>query len=427
VSAIYNFYQITPSLVHVVAFLRIRQLLYLCAKFILMPEYPPVSFNNTQVAFAGKTDQELNRAYVLFKAIGFNFLVKTGPVLVNAALALRLPIKGLIKSTIFAHFCGGETIRECNKRISELYSYKIGTILDYSVEGKETEQDFDNCVEETIATIHRAKGDPAIPFSVFKVTGLAPFSLLEKLDAKAELSNEEQHQYGKVAGRVDKICRAAYEAGVPVFIDAEESWIQDTVDTLAEAMMEKYNREKAVVYNTIQLYRSDRLAFLRQSVERARGKGYFPGFKLVRGAYMEKERARAEKSGYPSPIQPDKASTDRDYDEALRFCVSHLDQLALCAGTHNEQSSLLLTELMKQQGIEPGDKRIFFSQLLGMSDHISYNLANAGFNVAKYVPYGPVTAVLPYLIRRANENTSISGQTGRELGLIQKEKKRRRS
>ena len=391
-----------------------------------MSGYQPVSFDNTKIAFAGKSNNELNRAYLLFRAMNNNFLVKIGPGLVNVALTLKLPIKGLIKSTIFAHFCGGETIKECDKKILELYRYKIGTILDYSVEGKETERDFENCVNETIATVHRAKGDPAIPFSVFKVTGLAPFGLLEKVSARQELGEVDTKEFEKVRDRVDRICKAAFEMDVRIFIDAEESWIQNAIDLLAESMMEKYNREHAIVYNTIQLYRTNGLSFLKGSFEKAQGGSYHLGVKLVRGAYMERERSRAEKLGYPSPIQPDKEASDRDYNEALRFAVDNCDRISICAGTHNEHSSLLLVELLQKKGAEPGDKRFFFSQLLGMGDHISYNLADAGYNVAKYVPYGPVTAVLPYLFRRANENTSISGQTGRELGLIIRERARRR-
>jgi proline dehydrogenase len=386
----------------------------------------PVSFDNTEIAFASKTDSELQRAYFLFKAIGYSPLVRFGPALVNFAITLGLPVKKLIKSTIFAHFCGGESIEDCNSKIQQLFHYKIGTILDYSVEGKEREEDFNNCVKETIATINRAEGDPAIPFTVFKVTGLAPFSLLEKLDRKEPLNQGELTEYDKVRRRVDEICKAAYDAGVPVFIDAEESWIQDTVDLLATEMMERYNKTALIVYNTVQMYRTDRLAFLEKAVEDARNKNYKLGVKLVRGAYMEKERDRAKRLSYPSPIQPDKESTDRDYNKALRLCVENMDIVGLCAGTHNEESSLLLVELMRQKSIEPSDSRFYFSQLLGMSDHISFNLANSNYNVAKYVPYGPVSSVLPYLFRRANENTSISGQMGRELSLIIKERQRRK-
>lgn len=386
-----------------------------------------LSFENTEIAFAAKSDRELNRAYLLFKAIGIKPLVILGPPFIDLSLKLRLPIKGLIRSTIFAHFCGGETIEDCEATINHLHKFNIGTILDYSVEGKETEKDFENCVNETIATIKRAKGDKAIPFTVFKVTGLASFSLLEKVNTGMFLSEYEAKEWLKVIDRVDRICKAANQANVPVFIDAEESWIQKAIDGLAEDMMKKYNSNKAIVYNTVQMYRTDRLSYLRHHTIIAKEKGFKTGIKLVRGAYMEKERRRAERSDYPSPIQPNKAACDRDYNQALRLCIDNRDYVSLCSGTHNEESSLLLVKLMKEAGMAPSDERVCFSQLLGMSDHISYNLASNGYNVAKYVPYGPVTAVLPYLFRRAAENTSIAGQTSRELTLLEKERKRRRS
>jgi proline dehydrogenase len=386
-----------------------------------------LSFNNTEIAFSGKTNNDLNRSYWLFKMVSNSTFVNIGKSLTTFAINTHLPIKGLIKATIFKQFCGGETIEECDRAITELAKFKIGTILDYSVEGKESETDFDNCKTETIETIQKAKTNFNIPFCVFKVTGLARFALLEKVSAKENLTAEEQKEFGKVQLRVSAICKAAYDAGVPIFIDAEESWIQEAIDTLANQMMVLYNTEKAIVYNTYQLYRKDRLSYLRHSFEKAKENNYFLGAKLVRGAYMEKERARAIEKNYPSPIQDTKENTDRDYDAAVEFCLENIDRIAICAGTHNENSSMKLAELMKQKNIPADNKNIYFSQLLGMSDHISYNLANAGYNVAKYVPYGPVREVLPYLIRRAQENTSVKGQTGRELSLIIKEKERRKA
>ncbi|MCW3102846.1 MAG: proline dehydrogenase [Bacteroidetes bacterium] len=385
-----------------------------------------LSFNNTEVAFSGKSNNDLNRSYWLFKLVSNSTFVNIGKSLTTFAIKTYLPIKGLIKATIFKQFCGGETIHECDRTIKELGKFNIGTILDYSVEGKESEHDFDACQTETIETIEKAKNDTHIPFCVFKVTGLARFELLEKVSAKATLIPEEQKEYGRVQLRVSAICKAAYEAGVPVFIDAEESWIQEAIDNLANQMMVLYNTEKAIVYNTYQLYRKDRLSYLRVSFEKAKDNNYFLGAKLVRGAYMEKERKRAIEKGYTSPIQDTKENTDRDYDAAVEFCLEHIDRIAICAGTHNEASSMKLAELMQTKQIPAGNKHIYFSQLLGMSDHISFNLANAGYNVAKYVPYGPVREVLPYLIRRAQENTSVKGQTGRELSLIMKEKERRK-
>jgi proline dehydrogenase len=384
-----------------------------------------LSFNNTEISFSGKSNKDLNRSYWLFKMVSSPAFVSFGKSMTTFAIKLHLPIKGLIKATIFKQFCGGETIEECDRTIKELHKFHIGTILDYSVEGKETEKDFDACAAETIATIAKAKNDKSIPFCVFKVTGLARFDLLAKVSAKQELNDEEKKEFGRVQLRVSNICKAAHDAGVPVFIDAEESWIQEAIDNLANQMMVLYNKEKAIVYNTYQLYRKDRLAYLKHSFQQASENNYLLGAKLVRGAYMEKERKRAAEMNYPSPIQDSKENTDRDYDAAVEFCAENIDRIAICAGTHNEHSSMKLAELMTQKGIPASEKNIYFSQLLGMSDHISYNLANAGYNVAKYVPYGPVNEVLPYLIRRAQENTSVKGQTGRELSLIIKEKERR--
>lgn len=385
-----------------------------------------ISFDNTEIAFKAKTDTDLTRAYRLFKLVGNPGLVKFGKWATDLALRLRLPIRGAVKKTIFKQFCGGETIAECDATIAQLGKFGIGTILDYSVEGKTSQEDFEATANEIIATILRGSTDVHIPFSVFKVTGIARFGMLEKCNnPETELTEAERLEFQHVWNRVERICLAAYEAGVPVFIDAEETWIQDTIDRLATSMMAKFNRDRVVVYNTVQMYRHDRLTHIHGALQQAQQGGYHYGVKLVRGAYMEKERERAKQLGYPSPIQPDKESSDRDYNEALSLLVKHIDRCAVVAGSHNEQSALVLTQLMEQSGIEKQDKRIYFAQLLGMSDHISYNLAHHGYNVAKYVPYGPVREVMPYLIRRAEENTSVAGQTGRELTLIMKERKRR--
>lgn len=385
-----------------------------------------VSFDNTQIAFSGKSDADLRRSFWLFRMIGSPAFVKIGKALTTFALKLHLPIKGMIKATIFKQFVGGETIEECNKTVASLGKFNIGTILDYSVEGKESEHDFDACCAETIATIVRAKNDPHIPFCVFKVTGLARFALLEKVSAGEKLTVEEAAEFERIRMRVEKICSVAHQHSKPIFIDAEESWIQQAIDDMADEMMVKLNKEKAIVYNTFQLYRKDRLAYLKSSFEKAKQQNYILGAKLVRGAYMEKERARALKMNYPSPIQDSKENSDRDYNAALLFCVEHIDRVAVCAGTHNEESSLLLVKALEEKKISHDHPHVFFSQLLGMSDHISFNLADDKYNVAKYVPYGPVKEVLPYLIRRAQENTSVKGQTGRELSLIIKEKRRRK-
>jgi proline dehydrogenase len=382
-----------------------------------------VSFDNTENAFKAKTNSELNRSYWLFKLIGNPALVKLGANF--GPMALNIGFKGLIKSTIFKQFVGGETIHDCSLTIEQLGKYNIGTILDYSVEGKESEKDFDNCLEETLETIKKAKTDKHIPFCVFKVTGLARFDLLVKVSANQTLTENEKQEWQRVKDRVSKICRSAHESNQKLFIDAEESWIQPAIDDLANENMAINNKEKVIVHNTFQMYRHDRLNYLDETIKNGKANGYHVGAKLVRGAYMEKERSRAQEMGYQSPIQTNKENTDKDYNSALKLCIENVNMIGLCAGTHNENSSLYLVELMQEKNITPSDQRIYFSQLFGMSDHISYNLSLSNYNVAKYVPYGPVKEVLPYLIRRAQENTSVKGQTGRELNLIMKEKQRR--
>ncbi len=385
-----------------------------------------INFDNTEIAFRNKSNAELNQGYWLFKIISSNFLTQVGPPIANFLLNVGFPIKWAIKATIFKQFCGGETINECEHTIEQLNQGKVGTILDYSVEGEDEEEVFDFTCEEIIRTIDRADGDLRIPITVFKVTGIGRFALLEKLDAKQVLTSSEAEEYDRVKARCEKICKTAYDKQVPIMIDAEETWIQDTIDALALEMMTKYNKEKLIVYNTYQMYRHDKLADLKADYLIAKETGFILGVKMVRGAYMEKERKRAEEMGYPSPIQPDKAASDRDYDESLRFCVKHLDQIGIVCGTHNEESSRLLTTLIDENNIPHNHPHVYFAQLLGMSDNLSFNLSDAGYNVAKYVPYGPIKAVMPYLFRRAQENTSVAGQTGRELGLIAKEKARRR-
>jgi len=386
-----------------------------------------LKFDNTEIAFKSKSSQELKSAKVLFNMVSRNSMVKFGRWFTNVEFSIHLPIKGIIKKTIFKQFCGGESIKECENTISTLDKYGVGTILDYSVEGKEGDDDLDSTVLEIIATIKKAKSSMAIPFSVFKPTGISQFSILEKAnDGVKNLNKKELAAYNKIEERFDAICKTAYEQDVPLFIDAEDSWIQETVDRLCEKMMGKYNTEKVVIYTTLQFYRWDRLDYLKKLHKKAKENNCKIGVKLVRGAYMEKERERAEEMGYKDPIQPNKEATDRDYDLALKYCVENIEDISICAGTHNEESSQLLADLMKENGVDKTDKRIFFAQLLGMSDHISFNLSNEDYNVAKYVPYGPVKEVLPYLIRRAEENTSVAGQTSRELSLIQKEIKRRR-
>jgi proline dehydrogenase len=386
-----------------------------------------ISFDNTEVAFSSKSNRDLKRAYWLFKIIASPFIVKVGKGATNMALKLRLPISAPIKATIFRQFCGGETIAECDRTISDLGKFGIGTILDYSVEGKTSDEDFDQTVDIIIQTIHRAANDPNIPFAVFKVTGIGRHDLIEKASTHGYTpTSDEKAEIDVIVSRIDRICHAAHEAGTSVFIDAEESWIQDAIDQWTFDMMLKYNKERCIVFNTLQMYRHDRLAFLRDCLELAQKHQVKYGIKLVRGAYMEKERARAIEKGYPSPIQATKADTDKDYNVALKEVLENRSVFSLCAGTHNEDSSELLMNLMQEAQIDPQSEQFYFAQLLGMSDHISYNVAHAKYHVAKYVPFGPVKEVLPYLLRRADENTSVAGQTGRELSLIIKELDRRK-
>lgn len=386
---------------------------------------PRISFDDTSIAFSSKSDGELRRTAWMFKSMNNPLLVKVGTNLINTAFKLHLPIKGIVRKTLYKQFCGGISIRDCERTINTLHEYGIGTILDYSVEGEKTEKGFKATFEELLRTVDFAKGNPAIPFCVFKVTGVGKFRILQKVQEGAKLSKEEQAAYERIEERVDAICKRAFENDVRIFIDAEETWIQDTIDTLAYAMMRKYNQEKPIVYNTFQMYRHDMYDNLKRAFHYAATHNHWLGVKLVRGAYIEKERDRAEEMGYTDPMQPNKQATDEDFNKALKFCVDNKQRVALCCGSHNEHSNHLLAELMDKYNVRPGDPNFYFAQLYGMSDNISFNLSAAGYNVAKYVPYGPVAAVLPYLFRRAEENTSIAGQTSRELTLIQKEIKRR--
>jgi proline dehydrogenase len=383
-------------------------------------------FENTEIAFRYRSSKELKQARFLFASMGSPTLTKIGITFTKIAMAIKLPINGLIKRTIFKQFCGGETLEEAAQTAAMLNDYKVGVILDYGVEGKEGEQEFDQAVPEFLKAIDFASSQKNISFISLKVTGFSRFALLEKLHNNEELSPDEQAEWQRVQNRIDIICAKANARDIKVLVDAEESWIQNPIDELTDSMMEKHNTQNAVVYNTFQLYLHSRLPFLIISYERARQKGYHLGAKLVRGAYMEKERARAIEKNYPSPVQPDKEHSDKDYDEAVDFCIEHLDNLGLFIGTHNEKSCMHAAKKMMEKQIDFKHPNIYFSQLFGMSDNISFNLAIQGFHIAKYLPYGPVSDVMPYLMRRAQENTSVAGQTGRELGLINTELKRRK-
>ena len=383
-------------------------------------------FNNTEVAFALKSDTQLERAYFLFKLIESQPLVKIGTAVTNFALKAHLPVEGLIRSTVFDHFCGGVNENDCLRVVDNMFTKGVSSVLDYSVEGKEEENQFDAALEMTLKTIVFAKERDAIPFAVFKPTGLGRFALYQKIGEGKSFTDEEQAEWNRVVARFDTVCKAAHDMDVAVLIDGEESWMQDAADDLVADMMRKYNKEKAIVFNTLQMYRWDRLDYLKKINALAKAEGFFVGMKLVRGAYMEKENNRAEEKGYTSPICESKAATDANFDAAVVYMLDNIERMSIFAGTHNEASSYRLMELMAEKGIAKNDARIFFGQLFGMSDNISYNLAAHGYNVAKYLPFGPVRDVMPYLIRRAEENTSVAGQTSRELDLIKKERARRK-
>jgi proline dehydrogenase len=383
-------------------------------------------FNNTKVAFSLKSNHELNRAYFLFKMIANPSLVNIGTSLTNFALKLHLPIESIIRKTVFDHFCGGVNEEDCLKVVDTMYTKGVSSVLDYSVEGKEDEAQFDAALAMTLKTIEFAREKQAIPFAVFKPTGLGRFELYEKIGEGKSLTSEEQSEWNRVEARFDLLCKTAFEKDVFILIDGEESWMQDAADALVEKMMRKYNTEKALIFNTLQMYRWDRLEYLKSLHERSKKDNFYVGMKIVRGAYMEKEAARAEAKGYKSPICESKQATDDNYDGAVNYMMQHIDKMAIYLGTHNESSSYKLLELMQQNGISNTDSRIWFGQLYGMSDNISYNLAENGNNVSKYLPFGPVRDVMPYLIRRAKENTSVAGQTSRELNLLETERNRRK-
>ena len=385
-----------------------------------------VSFEDTSIAFSSKSNMQLKKVYLIFASMNQNWLVKLGTFFIKLFLFLHFPIKKLIKITVFEQFCGGENLQECNKTIENLDKAHIGTILDYSVEGEDDEKSFDKTAKEILLTIEKANQNLAIPFAVFKVTGIGSAELLEKVQNQEELYEEEKDAFQHLRRRIDMLCGRAAILNVRIFVDGEESWIQDTIDNLTYEMMEKYNHEKCVVYNTFQMYRKDMFHNLSVATEQARQNHYHLGVKLVRGAYMERERQKAHEDNYCEPVHETKEGTDRDFNVAMEFTVENRGVISVCVGTHNEYSCKYLVELMNKHRIEPTDKHFYFAQLLGMSDNISFNLSKAGYNVAKYVPYGPVDAVMPYLFRRAEENTSVAGQASREFGLIKREIVRRK-
>ena len=382
-------------------------------------------FENTSTAFALKSDAELERAYYLFKLISHEPLVKIGTSLTNFAIKAKLPVEGLIRTTVFDHFCGGVNEEDCMPVIEKMGEAGVATVLDYSVEGKETEDPLDDALAKTLEIMEFARHKDHMPFAVFKPTGYGRFALFQKVGAGQPLTREEQAEWDRVVRRFDTTCKKAYDLGVALLIDAEESWMQDAADQLVEEMMRAYNKKDRIVYNTLQMYRWDRMEYYQKLFDTAASENFQLGIKIVRGAYLEKENDRAEEKGYRTPICASKAATDANFDAAMRFSLEHLDRISLFSGTHNEASSYLLMEEMEARKIAKNDPRIWFGQLYGMSDHISFNLAAAGYNVCKYLPFGPVRDVMPYLIRRAEENTSVAGQTNRELELLKKERQRR--
>lgn len=383
-------------------------------------------FNNTEVAFALKTNSELDRAFYLFEMIKREPLVKIGTVVTKFALKTHLPVEGIIRATVFDHFCGGVNEQDCMPTIDKMYTKNVHSVLDYSAEGKEVEEQFDLAMEKTLNTIKFGAERKSIPFAVFKPTGFGKLCLYQKMTEGEPLTAHEEIEWKRIKERYDIVSKAAFERDVPLLIDAEETWMQGAADDLIEAMMKKYNTKKVIVYGTLQLYRWDRLDYLKELHKRAKEQGFKIGMKLVRGAYMEKERERAEEFGYKDPICVNKEATDKMFNDVLTYMFKNIDDMSIFAGTHNEESSYLLMDLIAKSGLDKNDKRIWFGQLYGMSDHISYNLAKEGFNVAKYLPFGPVRDVMPYLIRRAEENTSVAGQTSRELNLLKTERKRRK-
>jgi proline dehydrogenase len=405
-----------------------------------MNSYTAINFDDTKNAFAARSDEELKASHWLFSSMSHDWIVKLGLLLTPVAIKLHLPIKGIIRKTIFKQFVGGETLQQTATVADKLSQSHVQVILDYGVEGKEGEENFDHACEEFINVINYAGSQTNMPFMSVKVTGISRFGLLEKLDAAAGeksgfegkvhtevLNEDEKKEWQRVVSRMQRIIETAAQKNISVLVDAEDSWIQDPVDAVTMQMMEKYNHERVVVFNTFQLYRHDRLQFLKDSFEKARQNDFILGAKLVRGAYMEKERRRAEEMNYPSPIQADKAATDKDYNAAVKFCIDHLDRIHLIVASHNEQSNLYATQLLEEKDLPLNHPGVHFSQLYGMSDNITFNLAKAGCSVSKYLPFGPIKDVIPYLMRRAQENSSVKGQTGRELALIKKELERRSS
>jgi len=386
-----------------------------------------VSFEDTKKAFAHLSDDDLNFSITMFQMMQSPALVKVGTALSKVALAAHLPISGIVKSTVFRQFCGGVDMNESLLKVAELNKFNVGSILDYAVEGAKDEQTFDNTRDQIVSVIRKAETTDGIPVASMKMTGIARFEILEKVTSNDELDEAEKAEYKRAVDRFETICKASHDTGIPIYVDAEETWIQPAIDRLIESRMRKYNTKKAIVFHTLQMYRWDKIKHLKTLMAESKKDGWFLGVKFVRGAYLEKENQRAKDMGYKTFMQPNKEATDHDFDLAIKLMVENIDHCEICNGTHNVVSSMILVNLMREHGLKNDDKRIFFSQLKGMSDTISFNLAEAGYNVSKYLPYGPVKATIPYLTRRAEENTAIAGQMGKELDDLLKERERRRN
>ena len=399
---------------------------YICTLYFTFCMTSNTVFDNTETAFQLKSDSELERAYFLFKMISMEPLVKIGSAVTKFALNVNLPVEGLIRSTVFDHFCGGVNETDCMTTVEKLFDVGVSSVLDFSVEGKEEDAQFEATANKVIELTKLSKNMESMPFSVFKPTGFGRFKVWQKITENEPLTDTEKVYWKNIENRYDRVSKVAHDCGIRLLIDAEESWMQDAADELCETMMEKYNKERPIVFNTLQCYRWDRLEYLKNLHQKAKAKGYKLGFKIVRGAYLEKENERAEEKGYKTPICESKKATDTNFNEIMKYILDNLDDIELFVGTHNEFSTYLAIDMMKQKKISKSDNRVWFGQLFGMSDHISFNLGVEGYNVAKYIPFGPVKDVMPYLIRRAEENTSVAGQTSRELTLLKKEKKRRK-
>ncbi|MFA7081871.1 MAG: proline dehydrogenase family protein [Bacteroidales bacterium] len=388
--------------------------------------YKAIDFNNSEISFKNKKSKELREAYLLFKVMNNPFMVKIGKHLVNIAFTLHLPIQWIIRNTIYKYFVGGRSIEDCAKTVDKLSKSNIGTILDYAAEGEEKEEFFDNTFEQVMKTIDFAHKHKSVPFSVFKITGIGRFDLFVKVSQEEKLTEEEEKEFERVEQRVKQIFEKGHKLNIPILVDAEHTWIQPMLDKMVMKYMAIYNKDKAIVQNTYQMYRHDSSERLKMHHKMALDSNYKFGLKIVRGAYMELERKRAQEKNYPSPIQPDKEATDRDFDNITKYLVENVNTIDFMVATHNEASTALLTELIHQHNLPKNHPSIYFSQLYGMSDNITNNLAQEGYNAVKYVPYGEVKTMMPYLFRRAEENSSVKGQTSRELNLISGEIKRRK-